>query len=232
VRVRLAEDHEYVHHFLSLAGTRSDRYWDADGNAGCRPNGTRAAGTTLDFNRQRELFFYTYFPEMRCDRGGYCSGDYARQICEGCARKEMPCLGEPECCWGNHFGPETPEILPRGRWVCLEIMMRLNTPGEADGVMAFWVDGALVHEQTGMHWRDIEALQLNKAWLQHYIAGGDADRSNKIWFDDMVVSTEPIGCGGPTVSPTPTDTVAPTPTARPTDAPRWWRYLPRLFRGW
>lgn len=42
-------------------------------------------------------------------------------------------------------------------------------------------------------------LQLNKAWLQHYIAGDDADQSNRAWFDDVVVSTERIGCGGSAV---------------------------------
>lgn len=193
--VRLAEDHAYVHHFLSVAGTRPNEYWASDGNAGCRPNGTRWAGTTVDFNRDHELFFYTYYPEMRCDRGGYCSGDYARRICDGCAAKGMPCPAEPECCWGNHFGPAEPVVLPRGRWVCLELMARLNTPGEANGEMAFFVDDAPAHRQTGMHWRDVADLQLNKAWLQHYVAAGDAQQSNRVWFDDMVVSTERIGCG-------------------------------------
>jgi hypothetical protein len=216
--VFLAEDHEYVHHFLSLAGTQPDKYWDCDGNAGCRPNGYRAAGAALDFNRDRELFFYTYFPDMKCDRGGYCSGEYARRICEGCAQKDMPCSNGPECCWGNEFGPEEPVVLDRGRWVCLEVMQRLNTPGQSDGELAFWGDGELAHRQTGMNWRDVPELQLNKAWLQHYIARGDADQSNRIWFDDIVVSTERIGCVPSDVAPT---SPAPTeePTARPTVAP-------------
>jgi hypothetical protein len=193
--VKLAEDHQYVHHFLSIAGTRPDDYWGSDGNAGCRPNGYAAAGTTLDFNENHELFFYTYYPEMSCDAGGYCSGDYAQDICDGCAEREMPCENGLECCWGNLFGPPQPLALPRAEWVCLEIMMRLNTPGESDGVMAFWMNDALGHEQTGMRWRDVPELQLNKAALQHYIDEGDADQSNRVWFDDVVVSTQRIGCG-------------------------------------
>lgn len=212
VRVRLAEDHAYVHHFLSIDGTRPNRYWDADGNAGCRPNGLRAVGTTLDFNRDRELFFYTYFPDMRCDSGGYCSGDTVRDICALCATKEMPCSRGPECCWGNHFAPEPPFLLPRGQWVCLELMMELNTPGRADGRMAFWVDGLNALEVTGMRLRDIPELQLNKAWLQHYIAGGDAEQANAVWFDDMVVSTDYIGCAGPQATEPATATAAPTGT--------------------
>ena len=193
--VKLAEDHAYVHHFLSISGTRPDDYWGADGTAGCRPNGYAAAGTTLDFNENHELFFYTYFPEMTCDMGGYCSGDYVQSICDGCAAREMPCDNGLECCWGNLFGPAEPLVLPRGEWVCLELMMRLNTPGEADGAMAFWMNDELGHEQTGMHWRDVPELQLNKAWLQHYIDQGDTDQSNRAWFDDVVVSTQRIGCG-------------------------------------
>jgi hypothetical protein len=191
--VRLAADHRYVHHFLSVAGTQADQYWGADGNAGCRPNGYRAAGTTLDFNTDHELFFYTYYPEMNCDTGGYCSGRYAQDICDGCAQKDMAC-DRLECCWGNHFEPDEPEVLPTGSWTCLELHMAINTPGRADGRMSFWVDDELKLEETGMHWRADADLQLNKAWLQHYIANGDADQSNEIWFDDVVVSTERIGC--------------------------------------
>lgn len=192
--IKLASDHEYVHHFLAIAGTRPNAYWESDGNAGCRPNGVRWAGTTLDFNSNHELFFYTYFPEMRCDAGGYCSGTYAQNICDGCANKDMPCENGLECCWGNHFKPSSPVILEQGQWVCLEMMMQLNTVGQSDGEMAFWVNGNLALHQKGMHWRDDSTLQLNKAWLQHYIAGGDASQSNRVWFDDVVVSTERIGC--------------------------------------
>ncbi len=221
-QVRLAPDHEYVHHFLAVAGTRPNAYWESDGNAGCRPDGTRWAGTTLDFNARRELFFYTYFPDMRCDSGGYCSGETARQICEGCAAKNMPCRNRQECCWGNHFSSDPPILLPRDEWVCLEIHMRLNTPGVADGVMEYWINGALGHRQEGMLWRHTAELQLNKAWLMHYIAGGDADQSNRVWFDDVVVSTERIGCGDeaeptepPPLSTATATATGPEPTAVP-----------------
>lgn len=229
--VRLAEDHQYVHHFLELAGTRPNAYWESDGNAGCRPNGYRWAGTTLDFNRNRELFFYTYFPDMRCDRGGYCSGSNAQRICAGCAAKDMPCPpAQPECCWGNHFGPEPPAILPRGEWTCLELGMRLNTPGSDDGWMAFWQDDALRHEESAMAWRDVPELGMNKAWLMHYIASGDASQSNRVWFDDVVVSTKRIGCGtAPSPTPPPPSPTASPPGPSPTSPPGT-LLLPRLAR--
>jgi hypothetical protein len=245
--VRLAPDHDYVHHFLEVAGTRPHAYWESDGNAGCRPDGQRWAGTTLDFQPgTRALHFYTYFPGMRCDSGRYCSGDYVAELCTQCAGKNMPCTNGPECCWGNHFAPDPPVVLPRDRWVCLELGMGLNTPGEADGWMEFWVDGQSAHRVDGMHWRDDPTLQLNKAWLQHYIASGDTTRSQQIWFDDVVVSTEHIGCAprfpSPTASATANETetpratpgvptappVPPTPTSGPVSSPVPDLYLPAL----
>jgi MYXO-CTERM domain-containing protein len=190
--VRLAAEHEYVHHFLGIGGSRPNAYWDANGNAGCRPNGERWAGTRVDMSSSHELFFYTYHPGMNCDSGGYCSGSYVEQICDGCASKDMPCSDGPECCWGNHFNPAQPVVVPTEEWTCIEMMMELNTPGNADGSMAFWVDDLLAHEVTGMHWRDVPELQLNRAMLEHYIES--ADNPNPIWFDDVVVSTERIGC--------------------------------------
>lgn len=192
--VRLAADHDYVHHFLGIGGSRPSSYWDANGNAGCRPNGERWAGTRVDLDSDHELFFYTYFPGMSCDSGGYCSGSYAEDICAGCADIDMPCDGGLECCWGNLFEPEQPVVLPTEEWTCIEMMMELDTPGMSDGSMAFWVNDALAHEVTGMAWRDVPELQLNRAMLEHYIESGDTDHPNPVWFDDVVVSTQPIGC--------------------------------------
>jgi MYXO-CTERM domain-containing protein len=194
--VRLAADHDYVHHFLGIGGSRPDAYWEANGNAGCRPNGERWAGTRVDLNPEHVFFFYTYFPGMSCDAGGYCSGSYAEDICAGCADIDMPCENGLECCWGNHFEPEQPVVVPTEEWTCIEMMMELNTPGMADGTMAFWVNDALAHEVTGMAWRDVPELQLNRAMLEHYIDVGDTDHPNAVWFDDVVVGTQPIGCSG------------------------------------
>lgn len=192
--VRLAADHDYVHHFIGLGGTQPDAYWNANGNAGCRPAGDRWAGTRVDLNPDHELFFYTYYPDMNCDSGGYCSGDYAQGICDGCAGIGMPCSNGPECCWGNHFSPDVPVVLPTEEWTCLEMSMELNTPGVADGSMTFWVDDVLGHEATGIRWRDGADLQLNRAMLEHFIDPGDTDHPNQAWFDDVIVSTERIGC--------------------------------------
>ncbi|MBN1960541.1 MAG: hypothetical protein JW841_06315 [Deltaproteobacteria bacterium] len=197
--IRLAPDHQYVHHFMSIGGTKPDDYWGGSGTAGCRPNATTKAGTALDFDNDHGLHFYTYFPEMHCDDltvgGGYCA-DMQPDLCNECAAKGFPCTNGYECCWGNNFPSNKSErtTLPRGEWVCLEMMVKLNTPSENDGEMKYWMNDELQYHKTGMRWRDIPELQLNRVALQHYIERGDANQSNRIWWDNVIASTSKIGC--------------------------------------
>ncbi len=193
--VRFAEDHRYVHHFLSIGGSQPDDYW-YHGTAGCLPNGEISMGTTVDFKEDtHESHFYTYSPDMSCDTN---CGNYmdVAAVCEECASKGLPtCDDQQQCCWGNHFGPSTPHYFPVGEWFCLEMMMKANTPGQIDGEMAYWVGDQLIYQQGGMMWRTISDLALNRIRVQHYITESDANgHSNRAWFDDVVVSTERIGC--------------------------------------
>jgi len=195
VWVRFAPDHRYVHHFLSLGGSQPDDFW-YHGTAGCLPNGALHLGTTVDFAEgSHESFFYTYFPEMSCDTRCERYMDVDR-VCAECLAKGLPtCEITPQCCWGNTFAPAPPVALPVGRWFCLELAMQANTPGQHDGEMTYWVDGALALRVEGMLWRTSPTLAMNRARLQHYIETEDAEGfSNRVWFDDLVVSSEPIGC--------------------------------------
>ena len=195
VWVRFAEDHRYIHHFLSIGGSQPDDFW-YHGTAGCMPNGSLDMGTTVDSRADtHESFFYTYYPGMACDTN---CGNYAdvNAICADCASKGLPtCDQQPQCCWGANIEPATPHAFPVGQWFCLEMMMQANTPSQPDGAMAYWVDGAEIHRETGMMFRTSPTLALNRVRVQHYITTEDAQGfSNRVWFDDVVVSTEPIGC--------------------------------------
>jgi len=198
--IRFASDHRYVHHFLNIGGSQPDDYW-YHGTAGCLPDGMLAMGTTVDFaENTHQSFFYTYWPEMSCDTScdRYMDVD---QVCQDCADKGLPtCDQQPQCCWGNHFTPDPPVAFPVGDWFCFEMMMQANTVGERDGVMAYWVNDVLAlrvdeNSPTPIWWRTSPTLALNRVRLQHYIETEDAGGfSNRVWFDDVVVSTERIGC--------------------------------------
>ncbi len=196
--VRFAEDHRLTHHFLSIGGSQPDQFWSL-GSSGCRPVGRYKMGTTVDFDDDtHETFFYTYHPAMSCSPAcvDYMGIDWVTENCAHCADIGMPtCEEELQCCWGDVYRPDPAVALPVGEWFCLEMTLQANTPGENDGVMEYWVNGAPGHRVDGFLWRIVPTLQLNRVGLQHYIESGDSDgHSNRVWFDDVVVSTRRIGC--------------------------------------
>lgn len=82
-----------------------------------------------------------------------------------------------------------------GQWRCVEGHLRLNTPGEADGRLEFWVDGALEASRSNLDlrgsWDDygINALVIENLWP------GGAPAPLRRWVDDVAIATAPIGCG-------------------------------------
>jgi hypothetical protein len=193
--VKFAPDHRYIHHFLSIGGSQPDDFW-YHGTAGCLPNGELAMGTTVDAHEDtHESFFYTYTPDMQCDTACERYAD-VQSICAECADKGLPtCTAQAQCCWGTNLEPPEPKPFPVGEWFCLELAMHANTPAEPDGSQEYSIDGELAHRVEGLLWRTSPTLALNRVRLQHYIETSDAQgHANRAWFDDMVVSTEPIGC--------------------------------------
>ncbi|MBD3397112.1 MAG: hypothetical protein GF418_15940 [Chitinivibrionales bacterium] len=76
------------------------------------------------------------------------------------------------------------------------MMMKANTVGMHDGEMAYWVNDSLIHHVDTMMWRTSPTLAMNRVRVQHYITTSDAEGfSNRVWFDDVVVSTQRIGSG-------------------------------------
>jgi len=83
----------------------------------------------------------------------------------------------------------------------VETMVRANTVvdsvGQYDGEMALWVDGILVAHHTGMLWRHTNDLHLNHFIVWNYFP--EAITSYRIWFDNLVIATVPIGPLGDTI---------------------------------
>lgn len=53
--------------------------------------------------------------------------------------------------WGSSYKWEG--TIPREEWVEIENYVRVNTPGEADGVIKAWVNGDLVYEKSDLRFR-------------------------------------------------------------------------------
>lgn len=181
--VRFAEDNGYNHHFVSLggeidpapypigrAGRRAVNRW----NSGIEPAGTWSqTSPRTHFPPPGIWQFYTYWPDMRSFQNEDGSGTVF---------------------YGNEFTPEKPVPAERGRWIAVEVMVKMNSSPEAsDGEQAFWIDGRLAghfgpgtlrgrwsralfrrdaggEPFEGFRWRDDERVSINKLWLSHYVS--------------------------------------------------------------
>ena len=183
---KFAPDAPYVHHFIHLGGTASTNEYPS-GGAGNRPTGESSFSTSMDLVSRATTdppgawSFYSYWSEM-----------HSWQTPEG-----VPDGVQSNPYYGNLFGPLEPLQARRDEWQCVEIMIKLNDPGERNGEEAFWVDGKLVERygpgtiegtwfrdmfrRTGIFntdpkpfegflWSTSENLKINTFWLQYYLA--------------------------------------------------------------
>lgn len=199
--VKFAPDYGLCHHFVSLGGKPGAPKWP-EGAAGLRP--ASAFSTGLEPQRASYLtwpekpyappgiwHFYTYWPEMHS--------------------YETP-EGRGSRFYGNDFEPAEPAVVPRGQWLCCEMMVKLNsTPEASDGEQAFWIDGKLKawfapgsvvgywmrdtyrldptrgKPFEGLRWRTDGRVTINRLWLSHYVS------------DEVFGATESWAKANPTV---------------------------------
>ncbi len=88
-----------------------------------------------------------------------------------------------------------------GQWYCIEVRMRLNDPGQSNGVFEMWIDGKLEAQRTGLNWvGSYQEYGINAIFLENHWNAG-APTSQERYMDNLVVSTQPIGCGEVTATP-------------------------------
>jgi hypothetical protein len=84
--------------------------------------------------------------------------------------------------------------LEKNRWYCIETYVRLNTPGEHDGILRGWVDGYLAMEKDDIMFRTIPDLRVEEFWLAVFYGGGwRAPKNMSLYIDNLALSTKPIG---------------------------------------
>ena len=114
----------FNHHFVSLggdvnptryplgrAGLRPDNYW----NTGIEPTASTQYGGQTAIPAPGIWHFYTYWPEMRSwqSPSGVATNDNGTAY------------------YGNSFEPKTPTPVPRGQWISVEIMVKMNDVGDS-----------------------------------------------------------------------------------------------------
>jgi hypothetical protein len=94
--------------------------------------------------------------------------------------------------WGWNLAPAG--LLQKNRWYSIEQHVRLNTPGQADGILQAWVDGRLVFSRTDLRFRDTDTLRIESVWMNVYHGGTQrAPQDMTLFIDNLVVARRYIG---------------------------------------
>jgi len=186
----------YNHHFVWLGGYNPSTPWP-QGGAGTKPVGNERFTVGVEPGGNRWKWdFYTYWMEMH--------------------------NGADLNYWGNDFINDPTFAVQRDKWICAELMVKLNDPvSEYNGEQEIWIDGQswerdgqiTSHVGPGYpkgHWV-WDSFQTNPAdppfegmrfrmdeslkinFLWLENYITDADRETKVWFDDVVVAKRYIG---------------------------------------
>ena len=97
--------------------------------------------------------------------------------------------------WLGKIDGKTPvfNTAESGRWVCVESRVKVNTPGKKDGVFNLWIDGKLEASHTDLDWHGTwDAYAINAVCIENYWNQGATKREAR-YFDNFVISTQPIG---------------------------------------
>lgn len=184
VYIRFDKDTLMPHHFINLKGQTPTYKYRWGGAAGLKPSGGKDGAISVTLEPAKDdkdrWFFYSYWHEMR-----------SWQTEHGASQ------GKPNAYYGNVFKMKQGPKIKRDQWICVEMMVKLNTAGEYDGEQAFWIDGKLIghwkkglpkgtwmrgsfhsfgkwnrkpRKFEGFNWRASDAIKINKAMLQWYLS--------------------------------------------------------------
>ena len=98
--------------------------------------------------------------------------------------------------YGSNWIWDTEErgYLENNRWYCIEQYAKMNTPGRNDGILRGWVDGQVAFEKEDVRMRDVDTLRIEAVWLNVYLGGSWAAKSDHhLYIDDVVIASEYIG---------------------------------------
>ena len=87
----------------------------------------------------------------------------------------------------------TKNVLPVDRWFCLEMMVKLNTPGRRNGEIRVWQDGAEVFRHTQLPIRKADSVQIRSVHDQCRIDSRRFTGPARFSVDNLVVARAYIG---------------------------------------
>jgi hypothetical protein len=118
--VKFDPDCAPVHHFgTHVGGNNPSTKWPSM-DAGNAPPGDKHFNVSIEpFGKSWTWDYYTYWCEMR----------------------GSPPRGR---CWGNVLVRDPKLTVERGKWICVELMVKMNDVEDTNGELALWIDGKRV----------------------------------------------------------------------------------------
>ncbi|MGE3507819.1 MAG: hypothetical protein AB7N65_02935 [Vicinamibacterales bacterium] len=117
-------------------------------------------------------------------------------------------IGYPQNASG--YTGSNPLRLQPGRWHTIEVRRRLNDAGADNGILQLWVDGVLVVDYRNARIRAprVGAYGANYAYGTNWVMISDyphfaVPQSQSVSYDDVKISTTPIGSGVAIAPPRP-----------------------------
>ncbi|HUU91047.1 MAG TPA: DNRLRE domain-containing protein [Phycisphaerae bacterium] len=84
--------------------------------------------------------------------------------------------------------------LVTNRWYSVEQYLKMNTPGEKDGVLRAWIDGRPAFEKTDIRFRKAPHLKIEQIWMNVYHGGKKpSPRDQHLFIDNVVIARGYIG---------------------------------------
>ena len=79
-------------------------------------------------------------------------------------------------------------------WFCVEHHVKLNDPGQSNGIQEFWINDSLEARRENLNFTGTYTeYAINAVFFENYWNDGSI-KEQKRYFDNIVVSTERIGC--------------------------------------
>jgi hypothetical protein len=182
----------YIHHeSVWIGGYEPSTTWPNPRAGTCGLDG-RLSIAYEPINSDSIMGTYLYWPNMHSWNGG-------------------------SSCYGNDVNHANPQGLSWDKWICVEIMIKMNNPVTAsNGELQIWQDGHEIGHWgpgfpkghwaadtwlesagdppfEGFQWRKDAALNINNLWIEFYDDDSPEGVSHYIKYDHLVIAKKYIG---------------------------------------
>lgn len=105
------------------------------------------------------------------------------------------------------------------KWYCVEAHVKLNTPGENDGIFEFWINDTLQAGTYDLNWHgtwnsDPNNPKINAIFVENYWNSGSPVQQER-YMDNFVISTNKIGCECEVITSSKTESISQEVTISP-----------------